>query len=70
MRIKSPSGRVFVLPTPKEESAIRAGVTEDPDTYELTDAEFRQLKRVGRPPQRPRHRTAKPRCRPRGKPSC
>ncbi len=50
MRVKSKSGRVFELPTAKEESAIRAGVAEDPDTYELTDTEFRQLKRMGRPP--------------------
>ncbi|WP_363321100.1 BrnA antitoxin family protein [Acidiferrobacter sp.] len=50
MRVKSKSGRVFKLPTVEEESAIRAGVAEDPDTYELTDTEFRQLKRMGRPP--------------------
>ncbi len=50
MRVKSKSGRVFKLPTPEEESAIQAGVAEDPDTYELTDTEFRQLKRIGRPP--------------------
>ena len=50
MRVKSKSGRVFKLPTPEEESAIQAGVAEDPDTYELTDTEIRQLKRIGRPP--------------------
>ncbi len=50
MRVKSKSGRVFELPTAQEESAIQAGVVEDPDTYELTDTEFRQLKRMGRPP--------------------
>ncbi|HUW98424.1 MAG TPA: BrnA antitoxin family protein [Acidiferrobacter sp.] len=50
MRVKSKSGRVFKLPTAEEESAIQTGVAEDPDTYELTDTEFRQLKRVGRPP--------------------
>jgi len=50
MRVKSKSGRVFELPTAEEESAIQAGVAEDPDTYELTDTEFRQLKRMGRPP--------------------
>ena len=44
MSVKSKSGRVFKLPTVEEESAIQAGVAEDPDTYELTDAEFRQLK--------------------------
>ena len=50
MPVKSKSGRVFDLPTAKEESAIQAGVAEDPDTYELTNTEFRQLKRMGRPP--------------------
>ncbi len=50
MRVKSKSGRVFELPTAKAESAIRSGVAADPDTYELTDTEFRQLKRMGRPP--------------------
>ncbi len=50
MRVKSKSGRVFKLPTAEEESAIQTGVAEDPDTYELTDTEFRQLKRMGRPP--------------------
>lgn len=50
MRVKSKSGRVFKLPTAEEESAIQTGVAEDPDTYELTDTEFRQLKRIGRPP--------------------
>lgn len=50
MRVKSKSGQVFKPPTPEEESAIQAGVAEDPDTHELTDTEFRQLKRIGRPP--------------------
>ena len=49
MPVKSQSGRIFDLPTPEEESAIQAGITQDPDTYELTDTEFRKLKRVGRP---------------------
>lgn len=50
MPVKSKSGRIFDLPTPREESAIGAGVSGDPDTYELTDTEFRHLKRLGRPP--------------------
>lgn len=49
MQIKSKSGRVFELPTPEENAAINAGIAADPDTHELTDAEFTQLKRVGRP---------------------
>jgi uncharacterized protein (DUF4415 family) len=47
--IKTRSGRVLILPTPEESAAINAGIAADPDTYELSDAEFSQLKRVGRP---------------------
>jgi len=50
MQVKSKSGRVFELPTPEENAAIDAGIAADPDIYELPDAEFVQLKRVGRPP--------------------
>ena len=49
MPVKSQSRRIFDLPTPEEESAIQAGIAQDPDTYKLTDTEFRKLKRVGRP---------------------
>jgi uncharacterized protein (DUF4415 family) len=42
-----------IWPTPEEE-AINAGITADPDTYELTDEEFARLKPMplhrGRPP--------------------
>jgi uncharacterized protein (DUF4415 family) len=41
--------RSFILPTPEEEVAINAGIAADPDTYELSDKEFTQLRRVGRP---------------------
>ncbi|MHB1591345.1 MAG: BrnA antitoxin family protein [Sulfuricella sp.] len=41
--------RSFILPTPEEEAAINAGIAADPDTYELSDKEFTQLRRVGRP---------------------
>ncbi len=50
MPVKSQSGRVFELPTRKEESVIRTGAAEDPDTYELTDAEFSKPEKMGRPP--------------------
>ena len=50
MPVKSQSGRIFDLPTSEEESAIQAGIAQDPDTYEVTDAGFRKLKRVGRAP--------------------
>lgn len=38
-----------IVPTPEEDAAIGAGIAADPDTYELSQAEFKQLKRVGRP---------------------
>lgn len=34
------------MPTPEEDTAINAGITDDPDTYELSKAEFKQLKPV------------------------
>ncbi|MEO7128533.1 MAG: BrnA antitoxin family protein [Rhodoferax sp.] len=36
------------MPTPQEDAAINAGIAQDPDTYELGAAEFKQLRR-GRP---------------------
>ena len=47
--IKTRSGRVLILPTAKENAAINAGIAADPDAYELTDAEFAQLRARGRP---------------------
>lgn len=44
------SKRKLIMPTEAEEAAINAGIAADPDTYELNQAEFKQLKRVGRPP--------------------
>jgi uncharacterized protein (DUF4415 family) len=42
--------RKLVRPTKAEEAAINAGIAADRDTYELTDAEFQQLRPVrGRP---------------------
>jgi uncharacterized protein (DUF4415 family) len=39
-----------ISPTPEEDAAIARGIAADPDTYELTDAEFAQLKPArGRP---------------------
>ncbi|UHL65766.1 BrnA antitoxin family protein [Paralcaligenes sp. KSB-10] len=38
-----------IVPTPEEDAAINAGIAADPDTYELSSAEVKQLKRVGRP---------------------
>jgi len=40
----------LIRPTKTEEAAINAGIAADPDTYELSDAEFRQLRPArGRP---------------------
>lgn len=40
-----------MLPMPEENAAINAGIAADPDTHELTDVEFAQLKPVrNRPP--------------------
>ena len=43
-----PGGRVVVLPTDAENSQINAGIAADPDAYEISPAEFKQLRR-GRP---------------------
>lgn len=47
--IETRSGRMLVLPTPAEDAAIRAGIAADPDTYEVSAAEFKQMRRPGRP---------------------
>lgn len=39
----------FILPTPDEDAAIKAGIAKDPDTYEVSSAEFAQMRRPGRP---------------------
>src|SRR5690606_6986497 len=49
MRIKTKSGRELILPTPEEDEAIDRGVAADPDTYELSDEEFKTLRPLGRP---------------------
>jgi uncharacterized protein (DUF4415 family) len=42
----------LIRPTAAENRAINAGIAADPDTYELTDEEFKTLRplRRGRPP--------------------
>ncbi|SFJ05095.1 BrnA antitoxin family protein [Nitrosomonas sp. Nm34] len=46
MYLKTKSGRKIKLPTPEEERAIQAGIDADSDTYELSESELKQLKRV------------------------
>jgi uncharacterized protein (DUF4415 family) len=45
------SSRRLVKPTAREDRAINAGIARDPDTYELSAGEFKQLRPVlrGRP---------------------
>lgn len=46
------SKRKILMPTPEEDAAIDAGIAADPDTYELSKTEFKQLRPVrqrGRP---------------------
>lgn len=43
------STRKLIMPTPAEDAAINAGIAADPDTFEVGEAEFKQLKRMGRP---------------------
>ncbi len=49
MQNNSSKRREFIIPTPDEDAAINAGIAADPDTCELSDAEFRGLRRGGRP---------------------
>ena len=41
-------GRSVALPTDSENAQINAGIAADPDAYEMSPAEFKQLRR-GRP---------------------
>lgn len=38
-----------IIPTEKENEVINQGIAQDADTFELSDDEFKQIKRVGRP---------------------
>ncbi|AZY52226.1 BrnA antitoxin family protein [Bordetella avium] len=38
-----------VVPTREEDEAINRGIAADPDTYELSTADLKQMKRMGRP---------------------
>ena len=44
------SKRKLIYPTPEEDAAINAAIADDPDTYELNDQEFVELRPLrGRP---------------------
>ncbi len=49
MLLTTKSGRVVEMPTDEENALIEAGIASDVDTYELSAAEFSQLKRIGKP---------------------
>jgi len=49
LQVKTKSGRVFNLPSDKEDARIRAGIAADPDTHEVSDTEFALMRRPGRP---------------------
>ncbi len=38
-----------IIPGDEEDARINAGIAADPDTYELSDEDFKRLKPVGRP---------------------
>jgi len=38
-----------IWPTDEGDAKINAGIAADPDTYEMTDAEFKRLRPMGRP---------------------
>jgi uncharacterized protein (DUF4415 family) len=39
--------RKIVMPTDEEDAAINRGIAADPDTYEVPDADFKKMKRLG-----------------------
>lgn len=43
------SKRKLIMPTSEEDIEISAGIATDPDTYELSKLEMKNLRRVGRP---------------------
>ncbi|MFM0210754.1 BrnA antitoxin family protein [Paraburkholderia sediminicola] len=39
--------RKIVMPTDEEDAAINRGIAADPDTYEVSDEDFKKMKRLG-----------------------
>ncbi|MDF3835541.1 BrnA antitoxin family protein [Cupriavidus basilensis] len=46
--IKTRSGRTINLPTPEEDEAIKRGIAQDPDTYEVSSEDFKKMKPLGK----------------------
>jgi uncharacterized protein (DUF4415 family) len=38
-----------IVPNREEDEAFNRGIAADPDTYELNTADFKQMKKIGRP---------------------
>jgi len=49
MHVRSRTGRIFDLPTPEDETEIRAGMVDDPDVCELSDEQLQRLHPMSRP---------------------
>lgn len=43
--------RKFLVPSAEEDARINAGIAADADTFEVGDAAFSALRRIGRPPK-------------------
>lgn len=48
--VKTRSGRVIIMPTDEEDRIITTAAMSDPDAMPLTDTEWKQVRRMGRPP--------------------
>lgn len=49
MYLTTKSGKKVYMPSDKEDAAITAAALSDPDAQPLNEADFKKLKRIGRP---------------------